>query len=91
MAILIKPDGSATEVNPRNGETFSLDELQEYVEGWIQVIYMKDGRPLVLNEESKLLELKMNARATLIARNAGIADWDHIAGNALLCEKGEVE
>lgn len=38
MAHLIKTDGTITEVHPKNGEFFSLEETQKFVGGLIDVI-----------------------------------------------------
>lgn len=38
MATLIKADGTKKEIQPQNGTDFSLEELQKYVDGYIQVI-----------------------------------------------------
>ena len=35
MATLIKADGTRTEIQPKNGTDFKLEELQAYVDGYI--------------------------------------------------------
>lgn len=78
------------EVQPKNGTDFQLEELQDYIGGYIEIVYFKDGRMLVVDEEGKLKGLPFNVGATL-AFNEGTGRHDDIIlGNALLCEKGQV-
>ena len=58
----------------------TLSEMQACVGGYIELIYLKDGVILVVNEEGKLNNLKPNIIATEIA---GLSD-DHIVGDVLL-------
>ena len=58
----------------------TLSEMQACVGGYIELIYLKDGVILVVNEEGKLNNLKPNIIATELA---GISD-DHIVGDVLL-------
>ncbi len=67
MATIIYPDGRTEEVSPRNGRDFSLDELSKIVQGHIEVVYTKDTRIMVINEEGKLLDLPRNEKATALA------------------------
>jgi Zn finger protein HypA/HybF involved in hydrogenase expression len=63
MATLIKPDGATSQVLPANGEAFTLEELQAFVGGYIEMILV--GSLLYLfNEEGKLLDLPVNTAAT---------------------------
>jgi hypothetical protein len=80
----------AIEVSPENGTDFSLEELQGFVEGHIEVVCLKDGMIMVVNEEGKLNGLPFNTRATL-AYNRGTGRYDDIiVGNALVCKSEEV-
>ena len=38
MATLIKTDGSKLEIQPQNGLDFQLDELQKFVDGYIEIL-----------------------------------------------------
>lgn len=55
MATLIKADGTKKEIQPQNGTDFSLEELQKYVDGYIQVIPLRNQEDeiLVINEDGK--------------------------------------
>ena len=54
-AKLITADGKITEVTPKNGEYFKLDELQAFVGGYIEVLCPPSmtGALLIVNEEGK--------------------------------------
>ena len=43
MATLIKTDGSKLEIQPQNGLGFQLDELQKFVDGYIDIINLHNG------------------------------------------------
>ncbi len=67
MATIIYPNGLTSEVQPRNGHDFQLDELQAVVDGYIEMIPARDGRIIVLNDEGKRLGLPRNEQATQLA------------------------
>src|SRR5881398_2792589 len=66
MAHILYPDGRQEERQPKNGHNFELKELQQIVEGHIEIVHTKDGRLMVCNEESKLLGLLRNEQATAL-------------------------
>ena len=69
MATIYKADGTVIHnVTPENGTNFQLSELQSIVEGYIEIIPAKEpGMVLVCNEESKMLDLPRNEKATQLA------------------------
>lgn len=88
MAKWIKTNGETIEVNPKNGTDYSLEELQGFVGGYIEIIEINigfaKGKLMVVNEEGKIDGLPLNTMATLIAGQA-------IVGNVLVCKPGEVK
>lgn len=86
MASLIKTDGTITTVHPKAGigKSFSLEELQGYVGGYIEIVYTANGKLCVVNEEGRLMRLQPNPRASLVT------GYD-LVGDALICENHEVE
>lgn len=44
MATLLKTTGETREVQPADGVEFTLQELQGYVGGLIEAVYLDDGR-----------------------------------------------
>lgn len=94
MATLIKADGSQVTIQPQNGTDFSLEELQNYVDGTIQVIYLhnQEDEILALNEDGKNQQRPLNIAATELALfNRAIFRWDYIVGNVVLCKNSEVK
>jgi hypothetical protein len=68
MAIIITPNGTTQEVEPKNGTDFQRDELQRIVGGGSEIITLDDGRIMVVNESGKLSKLPHNDAATLLAK-----------------------
>ena len=89
---LIKPDDEKQEVNPKNGTDFSLEELQGFVGGYVQILHMGRGELMVINEEGKLMNLPLNRDATSIAHWRGrLLEGDYIVGPALICHKSQIK
>lgn len=83
------------EVFPENG-SFSLEELQRYVGGMIEISTFPNGQAIVFNENGKLLKQMINVDATMIYRGlwreeSPFAARDTIVGDALLCWPGEIK
>jgi len=62
MARLIKASG---EILP-NIDISSLKKMQDHVQGYIEFIYMKDKKILIINEEGLLDQLPPNYKASHI-------------------------
>lgn len=92
MAIRLPAKGCYWDCQPKNGKVFTLEELQQIVGGYIEILFFKDGRMMVLNEEGKLEGLPVNMEATRIAHeNHLIWENDCIVGTVLLAEPGEID
>lgn len=91
MDRIIKTNGEVIPTSPKNGSDYSLEEMQEIVGGYIEIIASADGSEvMVLNEEGKLNELPYNPEATRwFAKNHG--DYDYIVGNVLVCDTDHVK
>lgn len=90
MATLYKVDGSEQEVLPANGKGFTLDEMQALVGGYVQVIYLPDGSPCLMDEDGKSKNKPINQRATLMGRVAGTQGGDCIVGDFVVCKREEL-
>lgn len=95
MALLIKSEDYVTSyelVKPK-GKTFSLEELQKFVGGYIEIVHVADGKLcMVVNEEGKINHLPMNPVATrLFSVLAPAPINDFIVGNVLICGSDEIE
>lgn len=88
QSIIITADGLQKKVDPANGKEFSLKELNEIVDGYIEILHIGD-KLLVCNEEGKLQNLSYNAIATRIINAVGIKDY--IVGNVLFCDKDKIK
>jgi hypothetical protein len=87
MATWIKTDGTETTVSPK-GRFFCLEELQQFVGGWIELAYTHAGRQMFLNEEGKLRDLPLNLKATILYQY-GILD--PIVGDVVVLDESEEE
>ena len=85
MAELLKASGTRHEIQPANGRAFTLNELQKYVGGFIEIVSPAGciNDRLVVNEEGLMMDLAPNTAATCLA---GVP----IVGDAVPCiERGE--
>lgn len=90
MATIYKTDGTSVSIQPKNGKDFSLKEMQEIVDGYIEILDLNDGRIIVLNEEGKCNGLPYNHMATLMYRKA-YNTLDFIVGDVLVCDSKQVK
>jgi hypothetical protein len=90
VATLLRSDGSYELVYPGEGKrlAFTLAELQAFVGGYIQVLYVDDA-VLFMNEDGKSRRLPLNVAATVLGRRAGIAASDFVVGDVLVCSRVE--
>lgn len=97
MAKYLKADGTEEEVLPADNKHFSLDELQAFVGGLIDIQTMPSGRKLVINDEGKLDGLPRNEAATKIwCEEYPIDQYPNnndqlVVGDVLLVEKDSTE
>lgn len=85
-AELLRPDGSREPLVPRSGRHFDLREMQEAVGGFVEVLYLPDGRAMVMDEEAKSKGSAVNPMATLLASEL-LAPSDAIKGTVVLCSQ----
>lgn len=101
-AYWIKADNHVFEVEPDNGKTFSLEELQTAVGGYIEILrpmgYARlkqklndyKTRIMVLNEEGKIYAKDLNQIASDLAFDQ-MVHWDYIAGDVLYIPDDKIE
>jgi hypothetical protein len=68
--VVMHPDGRITPIAPANGKTYTLEELQALVGGYIEIVPMDKGRYAVVNEEGMFLGLDLNPGASLLLGTA---------------------
>lgn len=88
MGMLINPDNTHRQVEPQNGATYSLAELQGFVGGLIQIVNLGNSSVLVVNEEGLILNLSYNHAASLLIQN--VLPGQIIVGTALLVKENEI-
>ena len=88
MATFISVNGKTNEISPKNGSDFSLEEMQEYVGGYVEVLDLDDDNIMIIDEEGKLKGKEINKLATLKYLDVyGFSDI--IVGNAVICKSEE--
>lgn len=89
--LLITPEASVTPLVHANGRDFTLEELQESVGGYIEIIDLTPKTIMIVNEDGKGT-LYPNMMATVIAKGCrAIFPHDYIAGNAVMCHTDMVK
>lgn len=84
-SFVVTASGEKRFVQPKN-KKFSLEELQEIVEGYIEIISLPNlKKKIVLNEEGKINNLAVNHYATYLFRDSYNVN-DYIAGTVLICD-----
>ena len=91
MAKLLKSDGTETQIKPKEGSKFQLNELQDYVDGYIEIIEINSSDIMIVNEEGKMYNKPYNKLATQIFIKSTSNKADYIVGDAVICAKKEVE
>lgn len=91
MGMIITVDGLVRDARPSNGSSFNLEECQQVVDGYIEIVHLQPDMVMVINEEGKFTK-DLNSVATMIARaHNAIFPSDYIAGNCLICKSEEVK
>ena len=91
MAQIIKATGEQIEVEPRNGTDFQLDELQKIVGGFIEVVWLRGDKLMVVNEMGKINGLPINSKASrIVCLYSKYHTTDIIVGDVLYCNKNQV-
>lgn len=89
MATLIQTNGKRRMVQPANGTDFSLEEVYRLLNiERVEMVYLADGRIMLLDEEGKLTGAAFNQSASLLYGRGRIA-YDTIAGDVLVCKETE--
>ena len=89
-AKIIYTDKEAEDYTPKNGRTFELDELQGIVDGNFEIVRLRDGRMIIVDEEGKSKDKAVNIPATNILRRDHFTA-DYIVGTAIVCDADMLE
>jgi len=85
MAKLIKVDGTEEVLKETD-----LTSLQKAVGGYIETVSLGGGKTMIIDEEGKLKNKKINIEADKLAKGYIFGD-DCIVGDVVICEPGELE
>lgn len=90
MAQLYRADGTVEDFpEPANGTDYALQEMRTAIGGgYIQIVETRDGRMMVIDEEGKLKQMRLNVAATELYIHGAA---DPIAGDALVCDPGQIK
>ena len=89
-AKIIYTDKEDEDYTPKNGKTFELEELQGIVDGNFEIVRLKDGRIIIVDEDGKLKNKAVNIPATNILRRDHYTT-DYIVGTAIVCDSDMVD
>ena len=88
MATVFEVDGSRRDVHPVTPPAFTLEELQGFVGGPLELVTTYDTNLFFINEEGKLLGLPYNEQATHYLADR-LQPGDYIVGPAVLMSEQE--
>ena len=76
------------EVQPKNGEKISLEEAQDVVGGYVELVHLDDNNILLCDEEGLLKHKHINTLATIQANGLG---WkgSYLVGSVLFLKDKE--
>ena len=85
QAQLLRTDGTWENITPKNGKTFEfVGEAYDLIGArMIQICPTHDGRLLLIDEEGKLTDKRVNVAATALYAHGA---YDPIVGDAIVCD-----
>lgn len=84
-AYLITEKCGVSQIKPKNGTDFELEEVQKYVDGYIEIVQLTDEQIMIVNEEGKFTK-GCNQIASAIAHlHRAIGQRDYITGDVVIC------
>ena len=89
-AKIIYTDKGAEDYTPKNGTTFELEEMQKIVGGYIEIVRLRDGRMIIVDEDGKSKDKAVNIPATNILRRDHYTT-DYIVGTAIVCDADMID
>ena len=76
-------DGTIKDVQPKNGCSYSLEELQSFVGGYIEIVNYTDNMIIVVNDEGAINDMPLNVNASKLSQmllfgNVLVTDTDKV-------------
>ena len=65
----------------------TLEQAQDFVDGFVQIIDLKNGDCMILNEDGKIKELSQNLQAQKIWDESFGEGTDYIVGHVIIIKK----
>ena len=91
QTMVIKSDGSIKDAKPMDKKKFTLQELQEVVNGMFEIIELpRQDCYMIVNEERNLLKLPLNMVASQLYE-ISYAVPNQIEGDVMVCNKDLVD
>lgn len=91
QSMKINTDGTILDIKPSNGNTFSLSEMQSFVNGIVELKTISKHKVyMLINEEGKLLNLPDNDAATLLFQEE-YGKGDCIVGDVAIIQYEEIK
>lgn len=91
MARLIKTNGEEIEISPKNGTDFSLEELHNYVDGYIEIVNLRsENNIMIVNEKGAINGMPVNLKASMIYSKAFNVN-QCIYGDVVICKSNMVK
>jgi len=91
MGNLIKTNSVMSNVEPKSGSTYTVEEIRELIGcEWVTIIHLGGGSMLVVDEEGKMNNKPVNSFATQLAKDAKINMLDYVVGDVLLIRTEEL-
>lgn len=93
FAKLYKTNNEIIDVLPKDGRYFSLEEMQAFVGGRIEIVGTPQRRVMIVNETARLEGFPVNENATrLFVPDGNLNSVRYpIVGDALVCDEGFLE
>jgi len=88
-ALIFKTNGEMVDVE--YNDPIKLEEMQQAVGGYIEPIYLPEGKVMLVNEDGKWTGLEPNLNATAYLKSSMDYFNDVIVGDALLLDKQQHE
>ena len=86
FSIVIRTDNSIEFIKPKNKNFFTLEELKNVVNGYIEVVILPDNGIMIVNEEGAINGSKYNELATEILKyEYNTTSVSNIYGDVLIC------
>ena len=89
-AKIIYTDKEDKDYTPKNGKTFEFDELKGIVGGHFEIVWLNDGRMIIVDEDGKSKGKAVNIPATNILRRDHYTT-DYIVGTAIVCDADMID